>query len=80
MLAKGLRFLANIPGNCAIGLVRLYQLFISPWLGKNCRFHPSCSQYYILAVRKYGLIVGSWRGLHRILRCHPWSPGGEDWP
>lgn len=72
--------LVALPTLLAISMVRGYQLFISPWLGKNCRYHPSCSQYYILAVQKYGLIVGSWRGLLRILRCHPWSPGGEDPP
>ncbi len=69
-----------IPAVFAILLVRTYQVVLSPLLGRTCRFHPSCSQYYILAVRKYGLCVGSWRGLCRIARCHPWNPGGYDPP
>jgi uncharacterized protein len=68
------------PAAAAIFLVRSYQKILSPVLGRVCRFHPSCSQYYILAVRKYGLLLGSWRGLCRIARCHPWHPGGYDPP
>jgi hypothetical protein len=64
----------------AIGMVRLYQILISPILGRNCRFYPSCSNYYIQAVQKYGLIAGSWRGCLRFLRCHPFHPGGFDPP
>ncbi|MDO5553192.1 MAG: membrane protein insertion efficiency factor YidD [Planctomycetia bacterium] len=60
--------------------VRFYQVALSPMLGRNCRFTPTCSQYYILAVRKYGLISGSARGFWRILRCNPFCKGGEDWP
>ena len=74
------RFIRDIPALGAIGLVRIYQITISPWLGPVCRFDPSCSQYFILAVRKYGLISGSWRGACRILRCHPFHPGGYDPP
>jgi len=69
-----------IPAAIAILLVRVYQVVLSPVLGRTCRFHPSCSQYYILAVGKYGLCVGSWRGICRIARCHPWNPGGYDPP
>ena len=72
--------IVRIPGLVAILLVRLYQLLISPFFGRTCRFHPSCSQYYILAVRKYGLVRGSWKGTARICRCHPWNPGGYDPP
>lgn len=60
--------------------VRCYQIGISPWLGKNCRFHPSCSQYFIEAVQKYGAIRGGWKGVCRICRCHPFHPGGYDPP
>lgn len=67
-------------GWLAIALVRGYQRWISPAFGKNCRFHPTCSEYYILAVRKYGFIVGSTKGVGRILRCHPFHPGGVDYP
>jgi uncharacterized protein len=60
--------------------VRIYQICISPWLGANCRYGPSCSNYMILAVRKYGPLRGSWRGLCRIARCHPLHAGGYDPP
>jgi putative membrane protein insertion efficiency factor len=63
-----------------IGAVRLYQLFLSPWLGRNCRFQPTCSQYMIEAIRKYGAIRGALKGTWRILRCHPLCRGGYDPP
>ena len=59
-------------------IVRGYQKFISPLLGNNCRFSPTCSEYFILAVEKYGVIKGSYIGGKRILRCHPFNPGGYD--
>jgi putative membrane protein insertion efficiency factor len=61
-------------------VVRIYQICISPWLGANCRYEPSCSNYMILAVRKYGPLRGSWRGICRIARCHPLHAGGYDPP
>lgn len=75
-----LRQLLKLPGWCAILLVRLYQKLISPLLGPRCRFHPTCSEYFILAVQKYGFVLGTWKGLWRIARCHPWNPGGHDPP
>jgi uncharacterized protein len=63
-----------------IGLIRVYQVTISPLLGPACRFEPTCSRYMIEAVRKYGLLKGFGRGLARVSRCHPWHPGGEDPP
>ena len=63
-----------------IGLAKCYQILISPWLGPTCRFHPTCSNYFIQAVRKYGAVRGSCRGLARILRCHPWGGSGYDPP
>lgn len=75
-----MKWLLAIPGRILIGCVRLYQLLISPWLGANCRFTPSCSQYFIEAVRKYGAIRGSIKGTLRICRCHPFHPGGHDPP
>ncbi|WP_303871452.1 membrane protein insertion efficiency factor YidD [Acetobacterium wieringae] len=59
-------------------IIRGYQKFISPLLGNNCRFSPTCSEYFILAVEKYGVIKGSYMGGKRILRCHPFNPGGYD--
>ncbi len=70
----------RLPGLVLIGLVRVYQLLLSPILGRQCRFQPTCSHYFIGAVEKYGAIRGSCRGVKRILRCHPWHPGGDDPP
>lgn len=61
-------------------LVRCYQYVLRPILPPACRFQPSCSEYFILAVRKHGPLRGAWKGLCRIGRCHPWNPGGEDYP
>lgn len=61
-----------------IGLVRFYQRFISPVLPASCRYQPTCSQYTLEAIRRYGLIKGSWMGAKRIGRCHPFHPGGYD--
>ncbi|MBI83774.1 MAG: membrane protein insertion efficiency factor YidD [Planctomycetaceae bacterium] len=72
--------LQGLPSAILIGVVRSYQLLISPWLGRNCRFTPNCSNYFIQAVRKYGCLPGSLRGVWRICRCHPWSAGGHDAP
>lgn len=63
-----------------IGMVRIYQIFLSPLLGRNCRYTPTCSQYFILAVKKYGPLQGGVKGICRVLRCHPFHEGGEDWP
>lgn len=63
-----------------IGVVRLYQLLVSPLLAPGtCKYHPSCSQYAIDAMRKYGLVRGSARAGWRLLRCNPWSRGGVDY-
>ena len=70
----------SVLGTLLIGLVRIYQMVLSPWLGKNCRYVPSCSQYMILAVQKYGVFRGGFKGLRRILRCHPFHSGGYDPP
>jgi len=61
-----------------IALIRVYQLFFSPLLGNHCRFYPSCSQYAREAVERYGVIRGVWLAIRRVLRCHPWHPGGFD--
>jgi putative membrane protein insertion efficiency factor len=74
------RQLTMIPGWLMIAAVRCYQLGISPFIGMRCRFEPTCSQYFIEAVRKYGALRGGWRGLCRIARCHPWGRSGYDPP
>jgi putative membrane protein insertion efficiency factor len=61
-----------------IFLVRLYQKFISPLFPATCRFYPTCSEYFIQAVQKYGALKGTWLGLKRISKCHPWHEGGYD--
>ena len=65
---------------CVIGFVRLYQFILRPILPPTCRFQPGCSEYMILSVKKYGPLYGTWRGVRRICRCHPWSEGGYDPP
>ena len=61
-----------------VHLVLLYRVTLGQLLGGQCRFHPSCSQYAIDAVDKYGPLGGSWRAAKRICRCHPWGGGGYD--
>jgi putative membrane protein insertion efficiency factor len=61
-----------------IGFIQLYRWFVSPLLGPNCRFYPTCSCYAQDSIRRHGPVRGTWLGLRRILRCHPWHPGGYD--
>ena len=61
-----------------LALVGLYRLVISPWLGNNCRFEPSCSAYTLKALREHGAFRGSWLAVRRIGRCHPWGGSGYD--
>jgi putative membrane protein insertion efficiency factor len=59
-------------------LIRAYQLVVSPWLGKNCRFEPTCSQYACDAIELHGSLRGSLLAARRLCRCHPFHPGGHD--
>lgn len=61
-----------------IALLRCYRYAISPLLGRNCRFHPSCSEYAIEAVERHGALRGGWLAAKRLGRCHPFTPGGYD--
>ncbi len=58
--------------------IKLYQFFISPFLGLNCRFNPTCSNYAISALKKHGLIIGLYYSILRISKCHPWGDSGHD--
>jgi len=60
--------------------VRAYQVSLSPLLGAQCRFHPTCSNYALLALERHGPIKGAWLALRRLLKCHPFHPGGIDPP
>lgn len=59
-------------------LIKFYQLAISPWLGKNCRYQPTCSHYTLEALKVHGIFKGSYLGIKRILSCHPWGGSGYD--
>ncbi|MGB0881947.1 MAG: membrane protein insertion efficiency factor YidD [Vicingaceae bacterium] len=59
-------------------LIRFYQLSISPILGQNCRYTPTCSQYSIIAIKKHGPFYGGWLAIKRIFSCHPWGRHGHD--
>lgn len=58
--------------------IRFYQLAISPLLGPKCRFQPTCSHYMIQAIMEWGIFKGTWMGMKRISKCHPWGPHGHD--
>ncbi|XXK31729.1 membrane protein insertion efficiency factor YidD [Rhodobacteraceae bacterium nBUS_24] len=55
-----------------------YRLLLSPWVGKNCRYDPTCSAYALQALQRHGAIKGSWLSLRRIMKCHPWGGSGAD--
>lgn len=62
----------------AVGLIKGYQWTLSPYIGQQCRFHPTCSQYGIAAFSRYGFLKACKLTVLRILKCHPWHPGGHD--
>ncbi len=80
LLRRLLGGLGRLPGSAIVLMVRGYQVTLGPLLGGHCRFQPTCSAYFIEAVRKHGAVRGAWRGVLRICRCHPWHPGGYDPP
>ncbi|MCV2886541.1 membrane protein insertion efficiency factor YidD [Aestuariibacter sp. AA17] len=73
-MEKAFQALRLIP----ITLIRGYQRFISPLIGPSCRFHPTCSQYAIDAIKMHGFLIGGWLSVKRILKCHPLHEGGHD--
>lgn len=66
------------PAGWALALIRLYRRWISPALGSNCRYYPTCSAYAMQAIERHGLVRGGWLGMRRIGRCHPFRDGGHD--
>ena len=84
LVPSAMRFLwqsvVHLPAWTLILLVRVYQWTLSPIVGRQCRFQPTCSNYFIGAVQKYGAVLGTLKGIRRVSRCHPWNPGGYDPP
>ena len=84
MKARWLAWWFSLPASAlslaVIGFIRVYQQTLSRCLGPRCRFYPRCSEYTILALKKYGLLSGLSKGAKRVLKCHPWHPGGYDPP
>lgn len=78
LLDKIYRFVVKLLALPFILLIKIYQLIISPLFPSSCRYLPTCSQYSLDALKKYGLLKGGWLGLKRILRCHPWGGSGYD--
>lgn len=79
-LARVASWPSKIAVSACVACVRLYQIALSPLVGPACRFEPSCSNYMIESLRKYGLIRGACKGIGRVCRCHPWHKGGYDPP
>lgn len=79
-MSRFLTTLSRLPRLLLVGLVRAYQLLLSPHLGNTCRFHPTCSQYAIEALREYGIVRGLLLTVYRLGRCHPWGGYGYDPP
>jgi putative membrane protein insertion efficiency factor len=79
-LAAAGRWVWRLPRALLVGVVRVYQLGISPWFPPSCRYSPTCSQYAIVALREYGAVRGSVLAAWRVLRCNPWGGHGHDPP
>lgn len=70
--------IVQLPAKFLILLIRIYQVTLSPFIGRNCRYTPTCSNYGIEAIQKYGAIKGGWLTIKRILSCNPWGGSGYD--
>ena len=73
-----IQIINKIPRNLGIILIKVYRWVISPLIGPCCRYYPTCSEYGIIALKRFGLIKGSWLTIRRICRCHPFHEGGYD--
>ncbi len=73
-----LNFIVKLPANILILLIKIYQYTLSPFIGRNCRYTPTCSNYGIEAIRKYGAIKGGWLTIKRVASCNPWGGSGYD--
>jgi putative membrane protein insertion efficiency factor len=73
-----MRLISRLFKSLLIGLIKMYQLLLSPMLGQNCRFYPTCSHYAQESLNKHGIIKGGYLASRRLLRCHPWHDGGFD--
>ena len=77
-MKKFFRFIVKLPANFLILLIKIYQYTLSPFIGRNCRYTPTCSNYGIEAIRKYGAIKGGWLTIKRVASCNPWGGSGYD--
>ena len=77
-MSRSFSILTSLPKKILIFVVKAYRLLISPSLGSNCRFEPSCSAYSLQALDQHGAAAGSYLTLRRLVRCHPWCDGGHD--
>ena len=73
-----MKMIKQLPAKFLILLIRIYQVTLSPFIGRNCRYTPTCSNYGIEAIQKYGAIKGGWLTIKRILSCNPWGGSGYD--
>ncbi len=73
-----MKTIVQLPAKFLILLIRIYQLTLSPFIGRNCRYTPTCSNYGIEAIKKYGALKGGWLTIKRILSCNPWGGSGYD--
>ncbi len=73
-----MKTITQLPAKFLILLIRIYQVTLSPFIGRNCRYIPTCSNYGIEAIKKYGAIKGGWLTFKRILSCNPWGGSGYD--
>ena len=77
-MKKVVTFIIKLPANFLILLIKIYQYTLSPFIGRNCRYTPTCSNYGIEAIRKYGAIKGGWLTIKRVASCNPWGGSGYD--